>query len=147
MPKFNYTYIFLVIAATYALQLLLTGWQAKRFFNRLKELRKDGLTSIGLAGGKWSGRFYAVLVVDHDKNIIHAEKLAGMTIFAKLTPVEGLIGINAKDLLATNDDFGLKKKALLGFQNAAKEFFKEEATADEENAGDNTSHDIESIRM
>lgn len=52
MPEINYAYVFLFIAAAYALQLLLTSWQAKRFFRRLKEIRKDGLTSIGLSGGK-----------------------------------------------------------------------------------------------
>ena len=132
MPEINYAYVFLFIAAAYALQLLLTSWQAKRFFRRLKEIRKDGLTSIGLSGGKWSGRTYAVLVVDEDNNILHAEKLSGMTIFSTLKPVDGLVGVNARDLL--DDDCRLveKKKLMDAFRSAAKDILKADNTVSAE---------------
>jgi glucitol operon activator protein len=126
MSDFNYAYIFIILAVAYALQLLLTGWQAKRFFRRLKVLRKDGTLSIGLSGGKWSGRTYAVLVVDKEMNIIHAGKLSGMTIFSQLKFVDGLVGLNARELLDQTKDFPIKKKLLAAFHNAAKEFFNED---------------------
>ena len=122
---FNFTYIFLILAASYALQLLLTGWQAKRYFRRVKELRKDGLLSVGLAGGKWSGRTYAVLVVDDAFNIIHAEKLSGMTIFSKLKVVEEVLGLNVREVLDEHREFLVKKKLLTAFRNAAKAYFDE----------------------
>jgi glucitol operon activator protein len=125
VSDFNYAYIFIILAVAYALQLLLTGWQAKRFFRRLKELRRDGTLSIGLSGGKWSGRIYAVLVVDDDMNIIHAGELSGMTIFSQLKLVDGLVGLNARELLDETRDFPVKKKPLTAFRNAAKEFFNE----------------------
>jgi len=127
MNGFNYSYIFLGLAIAYALQLLLTAWQAKRFFRRLKEIRKDGLTSIGLEGGKWKGRTYAVLVVDDDKNILHAEKLSGMTIFSKLESVPELIGVNACDLLTEAPTIICKKKVMKAFQNAAEELIKKDS--------------------
>jgi glucitol operon activator protein len=125
LEDFNYTYIFLVLAASYALQLLLTAWQAKRYFRRVKELRKEGLLSVGLAGGKWSGRTYAVLVVDEAFNIIHAEKLSGMTIFSKLKTVEEFLGLNVRDVLDETKEFSVKKKLLTAFRNAAKAYFDE----------------------
>ena len=125
LENFNYTYIFLILAASYALQLLLTGWQAKRYFRRIKELRKDGLLSVGLAGGKWSGRTYAVLVVDDAFNIIHAEKLSGMTIFSNLKSIDEFLGLNVHDVLDENREFSVKKKLLTAFRNAAKAYFDE----------------------
>jgi len=122
---FNYAYIFLILAASYALQLLLTGWQAKRYFRRIKELRKEGLLSVGLAGGKWSGRTFAVLVVDETFNIIHAEKLSGMTIFSQLKSVDEFLGQNVREVLDETREFSVKKKLLTAFRNAAKAYFDE----------------------
>jgi DNA-binding transcriptional regulator of glucitol operon len=125
LENFNYSYIFIILAVTYALQLLLTGWQAKRFYRRLREYRKDGLISIGLSGGKWSGRTYAVLVVDKDLNILTAGKLSGMTVFSQLKNIDELIGLNARDVLDENNLFQMKKKLLEAFRSAAKAYFDE----------------------
>ena len=121
----NFSYIFIIIAVAYALQILLTGWQARRFFAKLKELRKDGLASVGLAGGKWSGRTYGVLVVNDDLKVIHANKLSGMTIFSQLKPVDVFVGLDVRDLLDEEREFPVKEKALKAFRNAAKEYFDE----------------------
>ena len=139
MQEFNFAYIFIILAAAYALQLLLTGWQAKRFFRRMKEIRKEGLTSIGLSGGKWSGRIYAVLVVDEDKKILHAEKLSGFTIFSQLQPVDELIGVNARLLLDEECHLVEKKKLMEAFRNAAKDIFKAEINDQEENPEEGTA--------
>jgi len=122
----NYSIVIIALAIGLALQLLLTGWQTKRFFSRLKIIKKDGLTSIGLEGGIWSGRRYAVLVVDEKQNIVHAEKMSGLTIFSKLKPVPELVGINAADLIDETRKFSLNKRILKAFRNAAKEFFKDD---------------------
>lgn len=126
MQDFPYGLIFLGLALAYGIQLLLTGWQAKRYYKRLKELRKAGLTSVGMAGGKWTGRTYGVLVIDEDKRIVHAEKMSGMTIFSGLRPVEGLVGLDVAELLDENQDYSLNKKLLEAFRNAANEYFKPE---------------------
>lgn len=126
MQDFPYGFLFLGLAFAYGVQLFLTGWQAKRYYKRLKELRKDGLTSVGMAGGKWTGRTYGVLVIDEDKKIVHAEKMSGMTIFSGLRPVEGLVGLDVAELLDENQDYSLNKKLLEAFRNAANEYFKPE---------------------
>ena len=58
MEDIPYGFVFIGLAFAYGVQLYLTGLQAKRYFKRLKVLRKAGLTSVGMAGGKWSGRVY-----------------------------------------------------------------------------------------
>jgi len=121
----NYSFIIMALAAGLALQLYFTGWQTKRFYSRLKEIRKDGLTSVGLDGGIWSGRRYAVLVVDESFKILHAERFSGLTIFSKLKPVPEFVGLNARELLEEGREFPLRKRMMNAFRNAAKEFFKE----------------------
>ena len=122
----NYAWIFLILAFTYALQLFLTGFQAKRFYRRMREFRKNGIPSVGIAGGKWSGRTYAVLVADDELNIITAEVLSGFTIFANLKPVEQLLGHNIRELLDQDNTFELKKKILAAFRNSAEHYVNEE---------------------
>lgn len=124
MQDFNYGYLFIGLAIAYAFQLLLTGWQARRYYRRLKELRKAGLTSVGMDGSKWKGRTYAVLVIDEEKRIKHAEMLSGMTIFAKLKPVNQLVGLDLQALLDENQVFKLSKRSLQAFRNAALEYLK-----------------------
>lgn len=139
----NYSIVILALAFGLAFQLLLTGWQTKRFFTRLKEIRKSGLTSIGLEGGMWTGKTYAVLVIDDDKKILHAEKMTGMTIFAKLKSVPVLEGLHSDDLLDETRTFPLKKKLMKAFQNAAREFNKD----DDEASSTIEKHKIKSVTM
>ena len=143
MQDIPYGLIFLGLAFAYGLQLLLTGWQAKRYYKRLKVLRKDGMTSVGMSGGKWSGRVYGVLDVDENYQILHAEKMSGMNIFSGLKPIGNLIGLNAKDLLDENRTFSLKKKVFEAFRSAAREYFKPE---NQSNVPEKMS-DIKSVRM
>jgi DNA-binding transcriptional regulator of glucitol operon len=133
----------MALAAGLALQLYFTGWQTKRFYSRLKQIRKDGKTSIGLDGGIWTGRRYAVLVVDENLEILHAERFSGLTIFAKLKPVNELVGHSANDLLLGDSTFSLSKGMLKAFKNAAKELLKDE----EESKSTITDRKIQSVKI
>lgn len=139
----NYSFIIMALAAGLALQLYFTGWQTKRFYSRLKEIRKDGKTSIGLDGGIWTGRRYAVLVVDDNLKILHAERFSGLTIFSKLKPVDQLVGHSAQDLLLGESNFDLSKGMLKAFKNAAKELLKNE----EESKSTITERKIQSVKI
>jgi DNA-binding transcriptional regulator of glucitol operon len=121
----NYSIVILALAFGIAFQLLLTGWQTKRFYARLKDIRKNGEASIGLEGGMWSGKTYAVLVVDEKKNVLHAEKMSGVTIFAKLQPVPVFEGLHIDEILDENRTFKVSKKLLRAFRNSAREFYKD----------------------
>jgi DNA-binding transcriptional regulator of glucitol operon len=139
----NYSFIIMALAAGLALQLFFTGWQTKRFYSRLKQIRKDGKTSIGLDGGIWTGRRYAVLVVDENLEILHAERFSGLTIFAKLKPVNELIGHSVNDLLEEDSSFSLSKGMLKAFRNAAKELLK----AEDESKSTITDRKIQSVKI
>lgn len=96
-----------------------------------------------MEGGIWSGRTYAVLVVDDERKVLHAEKMSGMTIFSKLKPVPVLEGLAAVDILDETRTFPINKKLLKAFRNAAKEFFKEEGEA----SSTIEKHEIKSVKI
>ena len=66
-----------------------------------------------------------------------------MTIFSGLRPVPELVGINAAELVQAGPQPGLKKKVQEAFQNAAKEFFKQEAQTEVPEK----MSDVKSVRM
>ena len=139
----NFALIIIALAIGLAFQLLFTGWQAKRFYARLKEIDKDGLTSIGMEGGIWNGRIYAVLVVDEENNILHAEKMSGWTIFSQLKPVPELEGLSVDEILDELNSFPIKKKLIKAFRNAAVEITKREG----EPSSTIEKHEIKGVRI
>lgn len=110
------------LAVAWLLQLGLSYWQMRRFYQRLAVLRREGRVSIGLAGSAWRRKQYGVLVVDAQERIVRAEQLSGWTIFATLQPVPGLEGLSLEDL---DDDERMSaivpnRKLLLALRNAAQ---------------------------
>lgn len=95
--------------------------QMQRFYARLKVIRKDGITAVGMGGGQYRGRAYGVLTVDGDLNVIHAEKLAGWSNFSGLRTVPELIGMNLKDIRDEERELPVSKKLQEAFRNAAKD--------------------------
>ncbi len=89
-----------------ALLLWLIQWalayrQARLFQKRISGLRKLGRCATGMAGGRYRGRVYAVLVANPATHtIVKAEQLSGFTVFAKLKPVQQLEGRSLGELLA-----------------------------------------------
>ena len=69
--------------------------------------------------------------------------MTGMTIFAKLKSVPALEGLHSDDLLDETRTFPLKKKLMKAFQNAAREFNKEDGEA----SSTIEKHKIKSVTM
>jgi len=122
-------YIFLVVAAAWALQFLLSYWQLQRFYRQLANLRKLGRCAVGMHGNRWRGRTYGILVVDANDCISHAAAFSGWTIFSKPQPVAGLTGIRRDAILAMHTPIAqLHRSQWLAFQHAAQ-FFSPQSTA------------------
>lgn len=84
------------------IQIALSYRQARLFYKRMNSLRKRGLCATGMAGGRYRGRVYVVLVVHPTThNVIIAEQLRGFTVFATLKPVEQLVGMSLEALTNT----------------------------------------------
>jgi DNA-binding transcriptional regulator of glucitol operon len=128
------TFVVGALALAWFIQLGFSYWQMKRFYGRISQLRKSGRLAIGLEGGMYKGRQYGVLVVDEQENIVRAEQLSGLTIFAQLKPVEPLIGLKMSRLFedekALAQELKITKKQVLAFRNAAKYLQEAEARAE-----------------
>lgn len=109
------TAVIIILVSMWIIQLILTYFQMKRFNIRVKTIRKDGITSIGMEGSFLKGRIYTVLVIDENDVIVHAEKLSGMTVFSNLNPVPSIVGHSIHDIVNTAIDLPLKKKERKSF--------------------------------
>lgn len=119
----NTTLVVLVlVGAGWMLQLYLSYKQMRRFYARLSELRKQGLTAIGMGGTRYSGRAYAVVVINPDtRRIVRVEKLMGLTIFASLKPIAELSGQSFDALLEGRLVLNGPEKLQTAILNAAKD--------------------------
>lgn len=125
-------YVFLLLAAVWLLQLFLALLQSRRFNKRISELRRSGSrTSVGLAGSTWRRKVYAVIVVDDERYIRRAEKLAGFTVFADSKPVEGVEGLHISRLEGEPVE-GVSPKVWLAMRNAAQYILDADRAKEEE---------------
>ena len=130
----NNVYIWLILglAMAWFLQLFLSTRQLRHFYARFNELRKAGRCAIGMEGSIYRRRVYAVLVVDDNNKVTYAEQLSGWTVFAKLRPVQSLVGYPL-DEVADGQIEGVPSKIGRAFQKAAADILaadeKEEASA------------------
>ncbi len=127
--------LFIVLAIAWVLQLGLSLLQTRRFHRRVAELRRGGnTTSVGMAGSNWKRKVYGVLVVDEERNIVHAEKMSGFTVFANLKPVDAMSGMTL-DRLDGEAPVGISTKMWKAFQNAAG-FIRNRDKRDEDESED-----------
>ena len=117
----NLGVIFVLLVVMWALQFGLTYLQMKKYTKRLKIIRQAGLTAVGMSGSKYKGRTYGILTVDDNNQIIHAEKMSGLTTFSNLRPVPDLVGMTIEQILDEENDLPISNKLQLAFRNSAKD--------------------------
>ncbi len=120
----NLGVIFVLLVVMWLLQFGLTFFQMRKYTARLKIIRQDGLTAVGMSGNKYKGRTYGVLTVDKDNRIIHAEKMSGWTTFSNLRPVADLVGLTIEQVLDEDNPLPISKKLRLAFQQAANDLLE-----------------------
>jgi DNA-binding transcriptional regulator of glucitol operon len=117
----NFTLLLFALVVMWILQFGLSYFQMRRFYGRMKELRRNGLTAVGLSGNQYKGRAYGVLTIDPHDRIVHAEKFAGWTVFANLKPVPEIEGLSLDELLTNEISLPISTKLQTAFINAAKD--------------------------
>ena len=120
----NIGVIFVLLVIMWGLQFAMTYVQMRKYTKRLKIIRQDGLTAVGMGGSRYKGRAYGILTIDDDNKIIHAEKMAGWTNFAGLRPVPDLVGMNIEEIVADDAELPVSKKLTVAFQNAANDLLQ-----------------------
>ena len=133
------TVIVLGLAIAWSIQYIFAFWQMRRYYRRLSQLRRAGQVWVGMAGSAWKRRQYAVIVVDQNERILHAEQLSGWTVLASLKPIPGLAGRPVSDLLDDEIRLPLSKKLMLALRDALKHRqVHAEAAAEKLQAGQST---------
>lgn len=117
----NFTLFLIGLVVMWLFQFGLAYLQMRRFYQRMKELKRAGLTAVGLCGNQYKGRAYAVLTIDENARVIHAEKFSGWTVFTNLKPVPEMKGWLLDELLSTEASLPVSKKLQTAFINAAKD--------------------------
>ncbi len=117
----NLGVIFGLLVVMWSLQFGLTYLQMRKYTKRLKIIRQDGITAVGMSGSKYKGRTYGILTVDKNNQIIHAEKMSGWTTFSNLRPVPDLVGMTIEQILDEDNELPISKKLQLAFRNAAND--------------------------
>jgi glucitol operon activator protein len=120
----NIGVVFLIVAVLWMVQFAAAYLQMRRFYGRLKEVRRGGLTAVGLGGGQYKGRSYAVLTVNSFGTIVHAEKFDGWTVFARLQPVPQMLGMSIDAVLSHPEQLPVSPKLQTAFHNAARDIQK-----------------------
>lgn len=116
----NAAIIFFGLIVMWFIQFGAAYWQMRRFYRRMVALRKNGLTAVGLNGDRLKGRAYAVLTIDGEDRIVHAEQFSGWTIFAGLRPVPELVGMPLQEILNNEAALPVSKKLRSAFVSAAR---------------------------
>lgn len=116
------TWKFIIFVATaWILQILLGLLQIKSFNKRYVELRRKGKVAIGKVKGNLRAGTVVLIVIDDGGNIIDAEKIQGLTVFARLKSMHTLVGEN---LLKINPTIlnKLDKLTLLAVEDAIRNY-------------------------
>ncbi|GAF13197.1 glucitol operon activator protein [Bacillus sp. JCM 19046] len=78
------------LAVGFLLQSVLGFWQIKNFNERYRAMREEGQVAIGRSKGILRTGVILMLLVDRKGNIIRAERMQGMTIFARFKEIAAL---------------------------------------------------------
>jgi DNA-binding transcriptional regulator of glucitol operon len=125
----GFGWFFLLIGVLWAVQLLLTYLQARRFMARARALRRLGRVSIGASPRRTRGRAFVVVAVGPDDRVTAAEVLQGVTVFASARPVPALLGLLAVELAAGAQVPELAPRVLVAAHSAAAALHPDQAGA------------------
>lgn len=93
--------VFLFIGVAWTLQTIFGIFQIRYFNKRFKAMRKLGRVVIGKNKGRIRTGVVVLMAIDEDCNIIKAEKMQGISVFAKMKVFNVL---ENKNLLQLNVD-------------------------------------------
>jgi DNA-binding transcriptional regulator of glucitol operon len=137
--------IILCFVIAWVIQYTMTYFQMRRFNKRLNELKKIGITSVGMSGSVYKRRTYAVLVINKDEKILKAEQFSGWTVFAGLKPVVELEGLSTKDILDDTVTIAIPSKTRSAFKNAVQQIENAKKKAEEQGLQDNREQSAKNI--
>lgn len=128
-------WMILLAAGMWVLQLLLGLWQFGRFNKHMKELRRYGRVAVGKAKGGFRAGAVALICIDERAEIVHAEIMAGRTVFAGFRELSVLKG-KFLPLISEDDCEGLGKQVTAAVLNARQDYENYRELCAERHEGD-----------
>lgn len=86
--------IFAAVLVAWIGQMIFGVYQIKYFNRHFKEMRKLGKVVIGKNKGKIRAGVIVLMAIDEDSNIIKAEKMQGISVFARMRSLKVLENMN-----------------------------------------------------
>ncbi|MGY4689581.1 transcriptional regulator GutM [Salibacterium sp. K-3] len=115
---------FVIFAAIWALQFVLTHLQVKHYQGKIKEMSRkhDGYLGTGYFKKRFGNGAVMLVVCDDDTKIKEAKVMKGLTVFARFRTVKNVIGLTLEETRAL-DTLTVKESSALA--NAAAMIEKE----------------------
>lgn len=115
--------LFLLAAGLWALQGLLGFYQMKHFNGRFKALRQQGRVVVGRSKGRFVAGVVVLFCLDRQGRIIKAERMAGVSSFARLQSFPLFDGCDLLELPANPvQAFGPDKQTWRAVLNAVENY-------------------------
>lgn len=86
--------IFAAVLAAWIGQMILGVYQIKYFNRHFKEMRKLGKVVIGKNKGRVRAGVIVLMAIDENSNIIKAEKMQGISVFARMRSLKIIENMN-----------------------------------------------------
>lgn len=87
-----------VAAIAWLSQFVLGGWQIRQFNKAFDALCQQGRVGIGRSGGRFKPRVVLAIAFDKQERISDTLLLRGITIFARPTKIDALVGLKKEEL-------------------------------------------------
>ncbi len=110
-------FIIVALAVIWSAQSYLVYRQGKAFMRRIHILRQEGRVAIGVGYNRIHVRTFVVVVADRQDRVIRVERLTGLTIFARVRPVDRYAGLRLSEIV----DVATNQKAPRQFVTALKQ--------------------------
>jgi len=104
--------VIIIIISAWILQAFFTYLQISNYRKRIRELKKKGRIGIGKVSKKLGIGTILFLVSNENRVIIDAEKMSGVTVFARFKKDEELIGKSFADIESMNFKRDSKREAV-----------------------------------
>ena len=95
----NFFVLAILIIVLYGLRILLFGRQINSMKSTIRECKEEGYAAIGIGqGSKYGWKAQALVCVNERGEIVRADVLSGITVFAHYKPFPKIHGYIAQDI-------------------------------------------------
>lgn len=119
--------ILAAVVAGWIVQLWMTYRQSMAFNTVVRDLRRSGTVSVGVAGKRYrGGRAFVAIAVDDHGLVRDALSLRGFTTFARARPAPALVGLKVNQL-ASDREFPALTRQVRGAAQQAATLYRQQA--------------------